>query len=152
MKQELIDYYIQFQITDYDDDLIGICKSLVDWGQAIKKEMGSEPLPPNEVPENFYKIQPHHPRMELRFSLRKFLSVAIRQKTDVDEITNLKNIFVCVMASMYVYHLPVEKLLEIIQAETEFTREDAKNVLLEDGMSLNWIKEPSGRDFSKILL
>jgi hypothetical protein len=89
--------------------------------------------------------------MELRVNYRNFIAYAVKQQQEEDEIIKLTNIYVALHAGMYAYHLPVEKMVELSK-QGEINRELALETLLNDKMSPNWIKEPSGRDFTGIML
>lgn len=152
MKDSIIDAFNNYQIADFDDDMVGMCKALVDWMKVIRKELGQESPPDNEELDNFYKLDPHQPRMELRKNLRSALAYAVKGQEEEDEIVKLKNIFVVVVSATYVYHMPTKNMILASLDTNEFTREDSKNMLLADGMSPNWLKDPSGRDFTAIML
>ena len=151
MKENIIQAYNQFQIADLDDDMVGMCKALVEWIQVIRQELGEDTLPEIDPLENFYKLDPHQPRMELRKNLRKTLAFAVKGQEE-DEITKLKNIFVVLVSATYIYHMPTFEIVKAGKEDNEFTREDSKRMLLGDNMSPNWLKEPSGRDFTAIML
>jgi hypothetical protein len=57
-----------------------------------------------------------------------------------------------VLMATYIYHMPTEKMVEASLQDKEFTREESKEMLLADNMSPNWLKEPSGKDFTAIML
>lgn len=152
MNNNIIKCYNTFQITDYDDDMIGICKSFVDFVKEIRRQILNEELPDTEPPSNFYKLQPHQPRMELRKNYRKMLAYSVKNQNESDETIKLLNLYVAILAGTYIYHMPTEKITEASKhINTEFTRKDSETMLLDDKMSPNWIKEPSGRDFTAIM-
>jgi hypothetical protein len=151
MNEKIIQCFDQFQIADLDDDMIGIFKSLVDWMIELRKHVDVTLLPQPKAPSNFYKMNPHHPRMQLRRNYRKMLAHAVKYQKETDEQIKLINIYVTLLAGAYLYHMPVEKMVEL-SAIGKIDRELAKQVLLEDNMSPNWLKEPSGRDFTAIML
>lgn len=153
MNEKILQCFNTFQITDLDDDMIGMCKSFVDWMKEIRRQIPNEEYPSSEMPNNYYKLQPHQPKMELRKNYRKLLSACVRRQDESNEATKLLNIYVTIMVGMYLYHMPVEKMIELGKnVDEEFTRENSENLLLEDTMSPNWIKEPSGKDFTAIML
>jgi hypothetical protein len=152
MKENIIQAFNNFQIADLDDDMVGMCKALVDWIKVIREELGEEPLPDVEPLQNFYKLDPHQPRMELRKNLRQGMAFATKGQKDGDYQYKLKNLYVVLVSATYVYHMPTEQIKEAGLRDEEFTREDSKNMLLGDNMSPNWLKEPSGRDFTAIML
>lgn len=152
MKENLIQAFNNFQIADLDDDMVGMCKALVDWIKVIRLELGEEPLPEVEPLQNFYKLDPHQPRMELRKNFRQGLAFATKGQQEGDYQLKLKNLYVVVISGTYVYHMPTEQIKEAGLKDEEFTREDSKNMLLSDNMSPNWLKEPSGRDFTAIMV
>jgi hypothetical protein len=91
--------------------------------------------------------------MELRKTLRKMMSHVVKyQSDDIDNDTKIINIYVVILAGTYIYHMPSEKMAALSLGSEEFTRDDAKEVLLDDNMSPNWLKDPSGRDFTAIML
>lgn len=152
MKENIIQAYDAFQIADLDDDMVGMCKSLVDWMKVLRKEIPNEEFPAAEAPSNFYKLDPHQPRMELRKNFRKMAAHAVKYQEEEDFATKIKNIYVVILAATYIYHMPTEEMVKAGMDNNEFTRDDAKNFLLNDNMSPNWLKEPSGRDFTAIML
>lgn len=152
MKDSIVNSFNAFQIADLDDDMIGMCKAMVDWLKVCRAEVPSEEFPDPEAPERFYKMDPHQPRMELRKNLRKMLAHSVKYQTEEDFATKIKNVYVTVLAATYIYHMPTEKMAEASKNPNEFTREEAKEMLLENNMSPNWIKEPSGKDFTAIML
>lgn len=152
MKENIIKAFDQYQIAELDHDMIGICKSFVDWLKVLRQEIDSS-VPANEPPDNFYKLDPHLPRMELRTNVREFLAVATKkQKEEVDLNTRLQNLYVAVLASTYAYHMPTDKIIEASTQNKEISRKECEEMLLANNMSPNWIKEPSGKDFSAIML
>lgn len=151
MKENIIEAFNNFQIADLDDDMVGMCKALVEWIQVIRHELGEDTLPEIDPLENFYKLDPHQPRMELRKNLRKTLAFAVKGQEE-DEITKLKNIFIVLVSATYIYHMPTFEIVKAGKEDNEFTREDSKRMLLGDNMSPNWLKEPSDRDFTAIML
>jgi len=152
MKENIIKAFDQYQIAELDHDMIGICKSFVNWLKILQQEINGS-VPVNEPPDNFYKLDPHLPRMELRTNIREFLAAATkRQKEDVELNTRLQNLYVAVLAATYAYHMPTDKIIEASSQDTEISRKECEEMLLANNMSPNWIKEPSGKDFSAIML
>lgn len=152
MKDSIVHAFNTFQITDLDDDMVGMNKAFVDWIKALRAEIPDEEFPAVEPPERFYKMDPHQPKMELRKNLRKMLAHSVKYQTEDDFATKVKNIYVTVLAATYIYHMPTEKIVEASLKENDFTREESKEMLLADNMSPNWLKEPSGKDFTAIML
>lgn len=151
MNEKIIQCFDNFQIADLDDDMVGMCKTLVEFMSEIRRQLNLVELPKNEPPENFYKLDPHQPKMEHRKNYRKFLAFAVKKQNDPDESVMLMNIFVAVQVGIYTYHMPMEKMLELSKLD-KITRETAQEILLIDKMSPNWIKEPSGKDFTALML
>jgi len=154
MNQRIINVFNDFQIADLDDDMVGICKTLVDFMKEIRRQIPDEEYPEAEPPHNFYKMQPHQPKMELRKNYRKLLANTVRnQHSIVSHNIKLLNLYVVLLTAAYVYHLPVEKMVELSKnVDGEFTRKESEQLLLDDTMSPNWLKEPSGKDFTAIML
>lgn len=152
MKDNIVHAFNNFQIADHDDDMVGMCKALVDWIQVIRQELGEDTLPEVEPLENFYKLDPHQPRMELRKNFRHSLAYATKHQKEEDDHTKLKNLYVVLLTGTYIYHMPTSEIIKAGSEDKEFTREDSKNMLLADNMSPNWLKEPSGRDFTALML
>ena len=151
MKDNIIEAYKNFQIADFDHDMIGMCKAFVNFLKILKNEINDE-LPPLEPLEKFYKLDPHQPRMTLRENYRRALGYAMKSQDESDIKVNLLNLYTVVIAGTYIYHMPTEEIIKASLDDKEFTREDSKNMLLEDNMSPNWIKEPSNTDFSSLIL
>lgn len=149
------DLYVNFQITDYDDDIVGMCLSLVEWMKWLftkSKELNFEiESKPDKPSHNFYKHQPHFPRTELRSSARNVLEIAV--KSEQDDITKYKNLFTCLLAITYIYHMPSERMYEIAKNNESFNREKATQILLDDNMSSNWLSvpKPSNRDYTALI-
>ena len=152
MNENIIKALNDFQIADLDDDMVGMCKALVDWMKVLRVEAPQATFPNTEPPQNFYKLDPHHPKMELRRNMRKMMAHAVKYQGDVDDETKIVNIYVVTLAASYIYHMPTDKMVALALAKGEFTRDKAQVLLLEDNMSPNWLKEPSGRDFTAIML
>lgn len=152
MKQTVLDAFDQFQITDLDDDMVGMCKAMVDWIKVIRTEIPDYTLPAATSPDIFHKMHPHQPKMELRKNLRKMLAHACKYQVEVDVDIKMVNIYVVILAATYIYHMPTEQMVAVSLSDSEFTREQSEKMLLDDGMSPNWLKEPSGKDFSAIML
>lgn len=152
MKENIIKAFDQFQIAELDHDMIGICKSFVDWLKLLRQQIVGS-IPTNEPPNNFYKLDPHLPRMELRDNVRRFLAVATKgQNKDIEIDIQLQNLYVAVLAATYAYHMPTDKIIEASDQDKEVSRKECEEMLLANNMSPNWIKEPSGKDFSAIML
>lgn len=150
MKEHIVKAFDDFQIADLDDDMVGMCKALVDWLHLLRSELGNE-IPSLEPPDRFYKLHPHQPRMELRKNLRNMLAYAVKGQVEEDDSVKLKNIFVAVVVATYIYHMPTQRMLDV-SLQHKISREEAEEILLSDDMSPNWIKEPSGKDFTAIML
>lgn len=153
MNEKILYCFDTFQITDLDDDMIGMCKSFVDLMKEIRRQIPNEEYPVPETPDNFVKMQPHQPKMELRKNYRKILAASVKKQEESDETIKLLNLYVIIMVGIYLYHMPIEKMIEHgKEIDKEFSRKNAEDLLLEDTMSPNWIKEPSGKDFTAIML
>ena len=152
MSENIIKAFNDFQIADLDDDMVGMCKALVDWMKVLRAEASQATFPNAQAPQNFYKLDPHQPKMELRKSMRKMMAHAVKYQSDVDDETKIINIYVVTLAASYIYHMPTDKMVGAALDNEEFTRDKAQVLLLEDNMSPNWLKEPSGRDFAAIML
>ena len=152
MNENIIKAFNDFQIADLDDDMIGMCKALVDWMKVLRAEASQATFPNVEAPQNFYKLDPHQPKMESRKSMRKMMAHAVRYQGDVEDETKIINIYVVILAASYIYHMPTDKMVDAALDNEEFTREKAQALLLEDNMSPNWLKDPSGKDFTAIML
>lgn len=152
MKENIINAFDQYQISELDHDMIGICKSFVYWLKILRMEITGD-LPNNETPNNFFKLDPHLPKMELRTNVREFLAAATKkQKEEVDLEIRLQNLYVAVLAATYAYHMPTDKIIEASNEDKDVSRKECEEMLLANNMSPNWIKEPSGKDFSAIML
>ena len=152
MNENIIKAFNDFQIADLDDDMVGMCKALVDWMKVLRAEAPQSTFPIVEAPQNFYKLDPHQPKMESRRSMRKMMAHAVKYQSNVDNETKIINIYVVTLAASYIYHMPTDKMVDVALDNNVFTRERAQVLLLEDNMSPNWLKEPSGYDFTAIML
>lgn len=154
MNESVIKAFDTFQIADLDDDMVGMCKALVDWIKVLRRELPkSESFPDAEPPERFFKMHPHQPKMELRKNLRKLMAHAVKYQKEHDPNIKLKNIYVVILAATYLYHMPTDLIIQqSMNLDSDFSRDQAKKLLLDDDMSPNWLKEPSGKDFTAIML
>lgn len=151
MNENIIKAFNDFQIADLDDDMVGMCKALVDWMKVLRAEAPQASFPDTEAPYFFYKLDPHQPKMELRKNMRKMMAHAVKYQLEEEE-TKIINIYVVICAASYIYHMPTDKMVATALESEEFTRDRAQVLLLEDNMSPNWLKEPSGKDFTPIML
>lgn len=151
MNENIINAFNEFQIADLDDDMVGMCNAFVNWIAEIRSQVDVTKLPQPEPPNNFYKLDPHQPKMELRKNYRKMCAHAVKYQQETDDETKLINIYVTILAGLYIYHMPVEKMVELSCAGNT-DRETAQELLLSDNMSPNWLKDPSGKDFTAIML
>ena len=152
MNENIIKAFNDFQIADLDDDMVGMYKALVDWIKVLRVEAPQVTFPDAEVPEKFYKMDPHQPKMELRKNMRKMMSHAVKYQEEGDTETKIINIYIVILAATYIYHMPTDKMIAAAIDNKEFTRDKAQALLLEDNMSPNWLKDPSGKDFTAIML
>lgn len=151
MNEKTIKRFVDFQIADLDDDMVGMCKALVDWMTEIRQQIDHLKLPEPEQPFNFFKLDPHQPSMKLRKNYRKMCAHAVKYQQETDVDIKMINIYVTILAGLYIYHMPVKKMIELSELGS-IDRETAKEILLSDNMSSNWLKEPSGKDFTAIML
>lgn len=151
MNEKIINAFNEFQVADLDDDMVGMYKAFVDWAAEIRSQVDVTKLPLPEPPSKFYKLDPHQPKMELRKNYRKMCAHAVKFQKETDDETKLINVYVTILAGLYIYHMPVNKMVELSSAGS-IDRETAKEALLNDNMSPNWLKEPSGKDFTAIML
>jgi len=152
MTDTIVQAFDTFQMADLDDDMVGMCKALVDWMNMLRSEIPDAVFPQAEPPSNFYKLDPHQPKMELRKNLRKMMAHAVKYQHQQDFEIKIINIYVTLLAATYIYHMPTEQMVEASKQARDFTRTDAEQMLLGDNMSPNWLKEPSGKDFTAIML
>lgn len=133
-------YFHQYQHCDYDDNLVGICQSIIDWLKWLK-EQGAEEV---EItpPTQFTKIHPHFPAYKRRQSARKMLADAVKSENAI------QNTYVGLLAILYLYHFPVETVLEALEQDDI----DVKQILLDDGTPETILKEDSGKDFTALYL
>lgn len=148
----ILQRYDNIQIADLDDDIIGLCKAFIEFLQEVRALVPNAEYPNPSPPEKFYKLSPHFPKMEQRKNYRKFLSYAVRRQQEENENVKLLNMYAGVLAGMYIYHMPVEEMIKLSELSEEISRKQIETILLDDKMSPNWIKEPSGKDFSAIML
>ena len=138
-------YFEQFQHHEYDNDLIGMTVSIVDWLKYLI-EQGAEQIEITN-PERFTKRQPHLPPPDNRDVVKDMLADALRS----DEDLVINNTYVGLIATTFVYNFPVEKLVEAATFDS-FNREQARQVLIDDGVAEGILKEDSGKDFTAIYI
>jgi hypothetical protein len=151
MNESIVKAFDEFQIAELDDDMVGIATTLINCISEVRKHVDPALLPPNEAPTNFYKLDPHLPRLPLRDGYRKMCAYAVKKQEEVDDETKLINVYVALLTGFYIYHMPADKMVELAAAGP-VDRNTAKQALLDDNMSENWIKEPSGIDFKAFML
>ena len=138
-------YFEQFQHHEYDNDLIGMTVSIVDWLKYLI-EQGAEQIEITK-PERFTKRQPHLPPPDNRDVVKDMLADALRS----DEDLVINNTYVGLIATTFVYNFPVEKLV-VAATFDSFNREQARQVLIDDGVAEGILKEDSGKDFTAIYI
>ena len=157
LSNSLSNNYNNIQITDFDDDIIGLAKSFIETLQTLNYLLSNKHVTEiiNNItfPFNYIKIHPHFPKMEYRKNYRKLLKYAMRfQEKSIPYNIVLQNIYITIIAGIQLYHMPLYEMLEMSKNTTkEYSREEILELLLKDGMSPNWIKEPSGKDFTNLL-
>jgi hypothetical protein len=150
MSNRLRDLHCRFQDTDYDDDIIGIMLALVNlekWCQDEAAELDLNLEDPKD-PDRFHKMQPHFPAMKYRKTARQVLAGVCKEG---DKELLVHNLHATVLAIAYIYHMPVAVMVEMAR-RGDVTREQVLQALLDDGMSTNLPKDPSGKDFSALYL
>lgn len=155
MNQDILNACNNYLISDYDNDLVGMCKHTVDLLKLLKLKLKDENLPECIPPERFYKLEPHLPRMILRANFREFFVKSIKYekyKTNNDENQDIKNLIALVYTIAFVYHMPLNEMIKILEDKNEFTRKLAFEMLLKDNMSPNLFQEPSGNEYTHGLL
>jgi hypothetical protein len=138
-------YFEQFQHHEYDNDLIGMTVAIVDWLKYLI-EQGAEQIEITQ-PERFTKRQPHLPPPDRRDAVKDMLADALRS----DEEFVINNTYVGLIATTFVYNFPVEKLVEAATFES-FSREQARQILIDDDVAEGILKEDSGKDFTAIYI
>ena len=53
MNENIIKAFNDFQIADLDDDMVGMCKALVDWMKVLRAEASQATFPNAQAPKNF---------------------------------------------------------------------------------------------------
>lgn len=151
-KQEHKKYYNKFQISDYDNDLVGLFIDGVVWLREIVKECKEKNIELEEIkdPPTYYKLPPSYPLIDDRINCRDLFSLHF--KYDLDHDVFLSNSYVSIFATFYIYHFPIEKTKELILNEEELSREKVLKILLDDGMSKSLHKEPSGETYPKLMV
>jgi hypothetical protein len=150
MSNRLRDLHCRFQDTDYDDDIIGIMLALVNlekWCQEEAVELDLNLEDPKD-PDRFHKMQPHFPAMKYRKTARQVLAGVCKEE---DKGLLVHNLHATVLAIAYIYHMPVAVMVKMAM-RGDVTREQVLQALLDDGMSTNLPKDPSGKDFSALYL
>lgn len=151
-KQEHKKYYNKFQISDYDNDLVGLFIDAVLWLREIVKECKEKNIELEEIkdPIQYQKFPPHYPNIDNRINCRDMFLQNF--KLDLDHDIFLINSYVSIFATCYLYHLPIEKIKELILNEEDLSRESVLKILLDDGMAPGLHKEPSGETYSNLLI
>lgn len=151
MNEEEIKLNHKIQHADYDDDLIGICTTITETLKYYKnksKEFNIKLEEPKE-PFNYIKMNPFVAQMKYRKNIRKVLSIASKEQ---NEIIRIQNVYIVLLATLYIYHFPIQELINLIDSNKDINRNIIQDILLKDGMSENWIKEPTDKDFTKLYM
>jgi hypothetical protein len=151
-KQEHKKYYNKFQISDYDNDLVGLFIDGVVWLREIVKECKEKNIELEEIkdPPTYCKLSPSYPLIDDRINCRDLFGLNF--KYDLDHDVFLINSYVSIFATFYMYHFPIKKTEELILNEEELSRESILKILLDDGMSKSLHKEPSGETYPKLMV
>ena len=151
-KQEHKKYYHKFQVSDFDNDLVGLFIDGVVWLREIVKECKEKNIELEEIvePPIYHKLPPSYPLMDVRVNCRDIFRLNFQY--DLEHDVFLANSYVGMFATFYMYNFPVEKAKELILNEEELSRESVLKILVDDGMSMNIHKEPSGETFPKLMI
>lgn len=152
MKLKEIHY--KFQHADFDNDLISMFSIMVEWLRELNKQGKdlSIDFPKVEEPERWVKLDPHFPDPNIRDNIRFALSDVFKVDETIPESLVLLNLHSSIFAAAFMYQLSPFKLEEFMYSDEEIVRDDVKNILLEYGMSENWIKNPSDQDYSNLYI
>ena len=138
MKSNIINIHNKLYESQKYDNIVNICKHLVELLREVSIQLSDDELPEISAPNGYYKHPPHITRDSPRLSFREILNKAVNKETD-DLKLKLSNIYVVVITGMYVYHMPVNELINLAESSKEITEDIIKEILLNDGMSPNWI-------------
>lgn len=139
-----------FLYCEADNDLVGMFTSVVNGIIKIKNRYPYISFEVFSMPDNYYKLSPHFPRMELRESLRTLI-ISFCNSNDEIEV-NTQNIFSCLASALLVFHFPSNIAWDLIDRNQLIERDDSKKMLLNDGMAVAWVKTPSGINHSGMLV
>lgn len=150
-KQDHREYYVNLQISDFDNDLVGLFIDCVKWLRVIEKESKENNIELEEIndPIQYVKFPPHYPHIDNRINSRELLEKSF--KLDLDYDIFLINTYVSIFAICYLYHFPIQQIKEFIKNDKELTRENVLEILIEDGMSPTLHKKPSGNTYPEMV-
>jgi len=154
VMEKIKDLHYKFQHADFDNDLIGMFISLVEILREVNKQGKdlSIDFPKVEDPDNWFKQDPHFPVTNIRDNIRFAFSDVFKVEEEIPEENVLLTIHSVVFASAFAYNISPYKLEEYMYSDEELNREIVKYILLEYGMSKNWIKTPSDNDYSNLYI
>jgi len=138
-------YYKEFKVADLDNDMVGICQSLTNYMIELRLFGPNCEMQPAIPPDSYFKHDPHLPRLELRDNLCKIFK-SVYEDTSVGE-EKIINVYTLVLSAALVFNMPIGKMDEIAKTGKFISRDESKVMLLEDGMSPNWLIEPTGRNY-----
>lgn len=151
MNENIKKFTNEILYAEYDNDLVGLCTASVNYLKYLFSIMPYSEFPHFEVPKNYVKYGPHLPRIELRKNFRRCITESAYLNEE-DYTTKLKSVFIAIISLCLAYNISFVKLINNALDVGDFSRNNAKDLLLSDGMSTNNLKEPSNSDYSYFML
>ena len=151
MKENIIKHTNNFLVASHDNDMIGMLVSIVNFMIYLRKNYTIDHYDVILHPNNYYKFEPHIPKQEVVHNARNLITSLVKDSNDDVDVW-VKNIYTVLVGIAFTYNMPVEAMNTYSVLGVEVNRVDGRNTLIRDGMSENWIQEPSNNDYTEFLL
>lgn len=151
MDENLKKLVNDYLYTSYDNDMVGMFTTTVNLFLYLRKNYTIDHFDTVYQPERYYKLEAHIPKEEIVFNCRRLIK-SIMQEGDDSIDLRVKNLYTTLIGISFCYHFPVEIMNTYAILGTNIDREISIKTLKRDGMSDNWLQEPSGNDYTEFLL
>lgn len=151
MNEDLKKHANDYLYASYDNDMVGMFTTTVNFFIFLRKNYVIDHFDVVYQPENYYKLEPHIPKQEIVENSRKLFKSLLQSNEDSIDI-KVKNIYTALIGISFCYHFPVEMMNTYAILGNVIDRDIAIKTLERDGMSSNWIQDPSGKDYTEFLL
>lgn len=150
MDENLKKLVNEYLYASYDNDMVGMFATTVSIFLYLRKNYIIDHFDTVYQPERYYKLEPHIPKQEIVENSRKLIKSLFLEEDSID--LKVKNLYTSLIGISFCYHFPVEIMNTYAILGNPIDRDISIKTLKRDGISDNWLQEPSGNDYSEFLL